>query len=137
MLRSLVGSEMCIRDRVTVVVQFFESCRAVVGSAVIFQYLAAGLYHPSAMVRDVYWRTYNIVYLAAPEALVPCYPAIDDIGPIGVHLDDDNDDNEDGTGTAIGGKRPRGGEDLNEEEALELLVSEPIRPYRRHEALYL
>lgn len=122
---------------VTVVVQFFESCRAVVGSAVIFQYLAAGLYHPSAMVRDVYWRTYNIVYLAAPEALVPCYPAIDDIGPIGVHLDDDNDDNEDGTGTAIGGKRPRGGEDLNEEEALELLVSEPIRPYRRHEALYL
>ena len=63
---------------VTAVVGLYEAARLVLGSQVLLQYLIQGLYHPARGVRDVYWRTYNILLVGNPEALVPAYPTVDD-----------------------------------------------------------
>ena len=39
-----------------------------------------GLFHPARKVREVYWRLYNNVYIGAQDALVACYPRMDDDG---------------------------------------------------------
>ena len=42
--------------------------------------LLQGLYHPARKVREVYWRLYNNVYIGAQDALVACYPRMEDEG---------------------------------------------------------
>lgn len=63
---------------VTAVVSYYEAARLVLGSGKLLQYLAQGLFHPSRKVRDIYRRTYNMVYVGNPEGLVPYYPRVDD-----------------------------------------------------------
>ncbi|CBH18212.1 splicing factor 3B subunit 1, putative [Trypanosoma equiperdum] len=63
---------------VTAVVGYYEAARLVIGSGKLFQYLLQGLFHPAKKVRDIYRRTYNMVYMASPEALVPYYPRLGD-----------------------------------------------------------
>lgn len=66
---------------ISAVVSFYETARLHVGVGVLYSaYLSQGLFHPSKLVRDIYRRTYNIIYLASPEDLVPHYPLIED-GP--------------------------------------------------------
>ncbi|KAJ2796086.1 Splicing factor 3B subunit 1, partial [Coemansia guatemalensis] len=40
-----------------------------------------GLFHPARAVRDVYWRIFNMSYVAAQPALVAFYPRIEDSAP--------------------------------------------------------
>ena len=56
------------------VLEAVEAVRCAIGSARLLQYLEAGLYHPARKVRQVYWRIYNSMYVAAAESLVPAYP---------------------------------------------------------------
>ena len=39
-----------------------------------------GLFHPARKVREVYWRLYNNLYIGAQDALVGCYPRLEDDG---------------------------------------------------------
>jgi splicing factor 3B subunit 1 len=39
-----------------------------------------GLWHPARKVRQVYWRLYNNLYIGAQDALVACYPGLQDDG---------------------------------------------------------
>lgn len=59
------------------VVSFYEAARLHVGSGVMYSYLAQGLFHPARLVRDIYRRAYNMLYIASPEQLVPYYPLIE------------------------------------------------------------
>lgn len=69
------------RKLITAVVSFYEAARLHVGPGLLYYaYLSQGLFHPSKLVRDIYRRTYNIIYLASPEGLVLHYPLIED-GP--------------------------------------------------------
>jgi splicing factor 3B subunit 1 len=50
------------------------------GPNVIFQYTLQGLFHPARKVRDVFWRVFNTLYIYNADALVACYPVIEDEG---------------------------------------------------------
>ena len=39
-----------------------------------------GLFHPARRVRQVYWRLYNNTYIGAQDAMVACYPRMEDEG---------------------------------------------------------
>jgi splicing factor 3B subunit 1 len=39
-----------------------------------------GLFHPARKVREIYWRLYNSAYIGAQDALVACYPRMEDEG---------------------------------------------------------
>ncbi|KAJ2704609.1 U2 snRNP component prp10, partial [Coemansia spiralis] len=60
------------------VLEGIESCRLCLGPGRILQYTLQGLFHPARKVRDVYWRIYNMMYLASQPALVAFYPRIED-----------------------------------------------------------
>lgn len=53
-----------------------EGLRVGCGSAKILQYVLQGLFHPARKVRDVYWRIYNSLYIAAQDAIVTAYPSV-------------------------------------------------------------
>ena len=55
-----------------------EGMRVALGPATILQYTVQGLFHPARKVREVYWKIYNTLYIGSQDALVPCYPRIDD-----------------------------------------------------------
>lgn len=57
-----------------------EGCRVALGPAVVLNYLLQGLFHPARKVREVYWRLYNNVYIGAQDALIACYPRMEDEG---------------------------------------------------------
>lgn len=82
MVELLAKNEMKIGEErlkmVTAVVSYYEAARVVIGSGTLLQYLAQGLFHPAQKVRDIYRRTYNIVYVGSPESLIPYYPRISD-----------------------------------------------------------
>lgn len=48
------------------------------GPSVLFRYTVQGLYHPSRIVRTVFWRVYNCLYIYNSDALVPVYPMVED-----------------------------------------------------------
>eukprot|EP00796_Vickermania_ingenoplastis_P004646 gene4647-3349_t len=58
---------------VSAVVSFYEAARLHVGSGLMYAYLVQGLFHPAKLVRDIYRRAYNLMYLASPEQMVPHY----------------------------------------------------------------
>lgn len=62
---------------VSAVVSYYEAARLILGSGRMLQYLLQGLFHPARKVRDIYRRTYNMVYIASPESMVPYYPRVD------------------------------------------------------------
>eukprot|EP00794_Sanderia_malayensis_P003634 gene3634-4149_t len=53
-----------------------EGLRVGCGAAKILQYVLQGLFHPARKVRDVYWRIYNSLYIAAQDPLVAFYPSV-------------------------------------------------------------
>ncbi|CAJ1990420.1 splicing factor 3B subunit 1 [Leishmania donovani] len=62
---------------VTAVVSYYEAARVVIEPGKLLQYLLQGLFHPARKVRDIYRRTYNLIYVGSPERLVPYYPRIE------------------------------------------------------------
>ena len=56
------------------VIETMEAMRMSVGSSVLLNYVTQGLFHPARRVREVYWRVYNNLYIANPEALIAQYP---------------------------------------------------------------
>ncbi|KAJ2801618.1 U2 snRNP component prp10 [Coemansia guatemalensis] len=67
------------------VLEAIESCRVCLGPARILLYTLQGLFHPARAVRDVYWRIFNMSYVAAQPALVAFYPRIEDSAPNTYH----------------------------------------------------
>ncbi|KAJ2747899.1 U2 snRNP component prp10 [Coemansia sp. BCRC 34301] len=62
------------------VLEAIESSRLCLGPGRILQYTLQGLFHPARKVREVYWRIYNMTFVAAQPALVAYYPRIEDEG---------------------------------------------------------
>ncbi|KAJ1729808.1 U2 snRNP component prp10 [Coemansia sp. Benny D160-2] len=60
------------------VLEAIESCRVCLGPGVILLYTLQGLFHPARKVREVYWRIYNMTFVASQPALVAYYPRIED-----------------------------------------------------------
>jgi len=60
------------------VFEAIEACRVALGPAVMLNYVLQGLFHPARKVRDVYWRIYNQFYIGAQDAMVACFPKVDD-----------------------------------------------------------
>lgn len=63
---------------VSAVVSFYEAAQMHLGSGVIYAYLSQGLFHPAKLVRDIFRRAYNIIYILSPEEMVPHHPQIPD-----------------------------------------------------------
>ncbi|KAJ1960142.1 U2 snRNP component prp10 [Dipsacomyces acuminosporus] len=59
------------------VLEAIESCRICLGPGRVLEYTLQGLFHPARKVREVYWRIYNMMYVASQPALVPFYPRIE------------------------------------------------------------
>eukprot|EP00884_Botryococcus_braunii_P022437 jgi/Botrbrau1/8878/Bobra.50_2s0033.1 len=57
-----------------------DGCRLALGPPIIFNYTMQGLFHPARKVREVYWKIYNNLYIGAQDALVCCYPRLEDDG---------------------------------------------------------
>ncbi|CAL5222736.1 g5143 [Coccomyxa viridis] len=57
-----------------------DGCRLALGPAIVLNYILQGLFHPARKVREVYWRLYNNLYIGAQDALVGCYPRLEDDG---------------------------------------------------------
>jgi len=55
-----------------------EAMRVCVGPSAVFNYVVQGMFHPARKVREIYWRTYNSLYIGAQDALVASYPKIPD-----------------------------------------------------------
>uniref|UniRef100_A0A0E0CKH7 Uncharacterized protein n=1 Tax=Oryza meridionalis TaxID=40149 RepID=A0A0E0CKH7_9ORYZ len=62
---------------INAVMEAIDGMRVALGSAVILNYCLQGLFHPARKVREVYWKTYNSLYIGAQDALVAAYPALD------------------------------------------------------------
>ncbi|KAJ2249924.1 U2 snRNP component prp10 [Coemansia sp. RSA 455] len=62
------------------VLEAIESCRLCLGPGRILQYSLQGLFHPARKVREVYWRIYNMTFIASQPALVAYYPRIENDG---------------------------------------------------------
>uniref|UniRef100_A0A0D9VFZ9 Phosphatase PP2A regulatory subunit A/Splicing factor 3B subunit 1-like HEAT repeat domain-containing protein n=1 Tax=Leersia perrieri TaxID=77586 RepID=A0A0D9VFZ9_9ORYZ len=65
---------------INAVMEAIEGMRVALGAAVILNYCLQGLFHPARKVREVYWKTYNSLYIGAQDALVAAYPALDNDG---------------------------------------------------------
>ncbi|KAI0216636.1 U2 snRNP component prp10 [Massospora cicadina] len=63
---------------INAVTEAIDGLRVALGPCRILQYLLQGLFHPARRVREIYWKVYNNVYIAAPDALVAHYPRIED-----------------------------------------------------------
>eukprot|EP01038_Epipyxis_sp_PR26KG_P004611 gene4611-6488_t len=65
---------------INAVMEAVEGLMVGLGPAKILMYLLQGLYHPARFVRDAYWKIFNSLYIFAQDALVSCYPRIEDDG---------------------------------------------------------
>ncbi|KAN0115579.1 Armadillo-type fold [Russula decolorans] len=61
------------------VMEAIEAMRVTLGPGTLLSYVLQGLFHPARKVREVYWRTYNALYLGAADALVPFYPDVSEL----------------------------------------------------------
>lgn len=61
---------------INAVMSAIQGCTAALGPGPMLLYILQGLFHPAKMVREVYWRIYNAIYIYAQEGLVPFYPSI-------------------------------------------------------------
>jgi len=57
-----------------------DGCRLALGPSIVMCYTLQGLWHPARKVREVYWKIYNNLYIGAQDALVSCYPRLEDEG---------------------------------------------------------
>ena len=55
-----------------------EGARLALGPGHIMGYTLQGLFHPARKVREVYWKVYNNLYIGSQDAMVPCYPQLED-----------------------------------------------------------
>ena len=61
-----------------------EALRVSHGPQRLLAHVLQGLFHPARRVREVYWRVYNNIYDASPDAMVPSLPRLlDDEAPAG------------------------------------------------------
>lgn len=63
---------------INAVMEAVEGCRVALGPTSVFLYILQGLFHPARKVRDIYWKVYNMLYISCQDALVPCYPRLED-----------------------------------------------------------
>ncbi|KAI8824872.1 armadillo-type protein [Fimicolochytrium jonesii] len=62
---------------INAVMDAIDGLRVALGPAVILHYVMQGLFHPARRVREVYWKIYNNLYIGAQDALVACWPRIE------------------------------------------------------------
>lgn len=65
---------------INAVMEAIEALIVALGPARVFLYVQQGLFHPARFVREVYWKIYNSLYIFGQDALVPCYPQLEDDG---------------------------------------------------------
>lgn len=64
------------------VLESIDAVRVAVGNGIFANYLWAGLFHPARRVRAPYWKMYNRAYVQNSDALVPCYPRMEELGDV-------------------------------------------------------
>lgn len=62
------------------VLEGIEGVRVAIGPGRLLLYLLQGLFHPARKVREMYWRVYNNMYIAAADGMVSAYPNLEDEG---------------------------------------------------------
>lgn len=60
------------------IIEAIDAIRVAVGTGLVFNHLAAGLFHPARRVRVPYWRLYNDAYVQNADAMIPYYPSLED-----------------------------------------------------------
>jgi len=69
---------------ISAVLEAVEALRVSLGPQRLLTHVLQGLFHPARRVREVYWRVYNNIYVASPDAMVPALPRLlDDEAPAG------------------------------------------------------
>ena len=69
---------------ISAVLEAVEALRVSLGPQRLLTHVMQGLFHPARRVREVYWRVYNTIYVASPDAMVPALPRLlDDEAPAG------------------------------------------------------
>lgn len=58
---------------INAVMEAIEGMRVALGPAILLSYWLQGLFHP-----EVYWRSYNSLYIGAQDGLVAAYPVLED-----------------------------------------------------------
>jgi splicing factor 3B subunit 1 len=82
--------------------------RTSLGAGRIFQYAAAGLFHPARKVRAAHWGIYNDLHRYAADQLVMYYPSFEENKVRGIKVS-----NEDGTGRDFGKRRGKYSRDVS------------------------
>ncbi|ODV84895.1 hypothetical protein CANARDRAFT_28636 [[Candida] arabinofermentans NRRL YB-2248] len=62
------------------ILESIESCGLVIGTGLMLNYIWSGLFHPARMVRSVYWKMYNDMYVYGVDSMIPYYPRFEAIG---------------------------------------------------------
>ncbi|PVU85194.1 hypothetical protein BB560_006673 [Smittium megazygosporum] len=63
---------------ISAVLEAIDACRMVLGPGILLNYCLQGLFHPARRIREVYWRIYNMMYLACQDSMVAFYPKVED-----------------------------------------------------------
>lgn len=63
---------------VMALIEALDAARLAIGPIPVGLYLLPGLFHPARRVRNIYWKLWNNLYLAASPALYSLYPRIPD-----------------------------------------------------------
>lgn len=62
------------------IIEAIDAIRNAVGTGTILSYTLSGLFHPARKVRTPYWRIYNNAYVQSADAMIPYYPALEEVG---------------------------------------------------------
>jgi splicing factor 3B subunit 1 len=63
------------------IIEAIDAIRNAVGTGTVLSYTLSGLFHPARKVRTPYWRLYNNAYVQSADAMIPYYPALEEVGP--------------------------------------------------------
>ncbi|KAH0792256.1 splicing factor 3B subunit 1 [Histomonas meleagridis] len=70
------------------VMDAIDAIRVSVGPGIVLQYTLGGLFHPARKVRSQFWRIYNNMVIYSGDALVPCYPMLENTPTNNYHRDE-------------------------------------------------
>ncbi|ERN09674.1 hypothetical protein AMTR_s00029p00210790 [Amborella trichopoda] len=65
---------------INAVTEAIEGMRVALGPAAVLHYSLQGSFHPARIVREVYWKIYNSLYIVSQDGLVAAYPVLEDEG---------------------------------------------------------
>jgi len=65
---------------INAVTEAVEGMSRSLGPTAILYHVLQGMFHPARKTREIYWKVYNNLYIGHQDALVPCYPKLNEDG---------------------------------------------------------